>query len=301
MGFFKAHYVVLAFCVLLSACSMPRLGYQNLDRLVRWKIDDYVSLNRDQKRWFAAEVQAQHAWHCHKDLPRYRPLLVALRDELLSERPDPNRVHAQLPLWKSEVDRTLERLAPSAAEFLGQLEALQVSSLFSKLDERQQELHEEYVAPDAQSQITERSERMQKRLKHWLGQLNSEQIILVDQWADQPAGRNALWVANRQHWQQALQDKIDQHDAAELPSQLTTLFTEPQRFWLEPYREQRPAAERQMIQMVTDVMVAADAKQKSRMQRRIDGLLGDLDSVRCPALPDLPEPSAVLDIATNGV
>lgn len=279
---------------LLVACSMPRLGYQNIDHLIRWKVDDYVSLTREQRRWLNAEVQAQHAWHCHLDLPRYRPLVIAARDMVLEERPDPDRLHAQLPVWKNEIDLTLHRMLPGIVELLRQLDAEQLEQLSSELSKRQAELHERYVAPDKDRQIAERSERMQKRLERWLGRLDTNQVQRIDRWADQPSDRNALWLDNRQHWQDALHRSLQRRQTPEFSSDIAALLMQPQQFWLAPYREQQPAVADATIQMLNDVMLLARAPQREHLHQKVDSLLRDLDHVRCPPLPVGAPPSATV-------
>ncbi|QJD57767.1 hypothetical protein HG264_02000 [Pseudomonas sp. gcc21] len=291
--------VTLVLSTFLAGCSMPRLGYQNIDHVIRWKLDDYVSLSREQRVWLNMQVKKQHAWHCHLDLPRYRPLLIKARDELVSDQPDPAWLQAQLPEWKSEIDRTLHRLLPVAVSLLRQLDAEQIDYLFSKLNEKQAELHERYVEPDATTRIMERSERMQKRLERWLGRLDQAQVERIDQWAAQPAERNALWLANRQHWQNVLRDTLQRRDADEFPAQLGRLFIEPQTVWLPSYREQQPAATKSTIEMLVNVLDIAQPGQRKLLQRRIDDLLRDLERIRCPSLPESALVPAIANLETT--
>ncbi|WP_150303442.1 DUF6279 family lipoprotein [Pseudomonas saliphila] len=297
MGLFTIHLLArllltVALSALLVACSMPRLGYQNIDHLIRWKVNDYVSLTREQRRWLNAEVQAQHAWHCHLDLPRYRPLLMAARDAVLEEQPDPESLRAQLPAWKNEIDLTLQRMLPGIVELLRQLNAEQLEQLSSELSKKQAELRERYVEPDERSQIAERSERMQKRLERWLGRLNPAQTQRIDQWADQPSDRNALWLANRQHWQNVLHERLQARQAPDFPSDMAALLLQPQQFWLAPYREQQPAVTDATIRMLSDVMLQTRAPQREHLRRQVDSLLRELERVRCPSLPEGMPPSA---------
>lgn len=291
MELFTAHFMVRVFvtaCLsaLLAACSMPRLGYQNIDHLIRWKVDDYVSLTRDQRRWLNAEVQAQHALHCQLDLPRYRSRLIEVRENVLGDQPDPEWLLAQLPIWKAEIDLTLHRMLPGIVELLRQLDAKQLDQLFSELSKRQAELHERYVEPDESIQVAERSERMQQRLERWLGRLEPAQTRRIDQWADQPSERNALWLDNRRHWQNALHEALQARHAAEFPTEMARLLVQPQEFWIEPYREQQPAVTSATIQMLADVMFLAHAPQREHLHRQVDDLLRDLERVRCPTLPE---------------
>ena len=40
--------------LMLAACSRLELAYRNLDRLIPWRLDDYLSLDRAQRDWLDA-------------------------------------------------------------------------------------------------------------------------------------------------------------------------------------------------------------------------------------------------------
>ena len=69
---------------LLTACSRLDLAYRNLDRLIPWKLGDYVALNSEQKAWLKPQLQEHLSWHCSVELPRYVDWLERSRQALSS-------------------------------------------------------------------------------------------------------------------------------------------------------------------------------------------------------------------------
>lgn len=276
----------IALCAVVAACSMPRLGYQNIDHLIRWKANDYVSLNRQQSRLLKSEIRAQHAWHCHLDLPRYRPLMITARQAMLNDALTAEDIYLQAGLWKDEIGRTATRVIPGAVEISRTLDSEQIEELFGHLDRANDELHERYLAPDEEQQISERSARMQKKLEQWLGRLNEHQTQRIEQWAIQPADRNALWLQNRQHWQQALRQALDTRYASHFPDELARLLMQPQSHWLPLYRAQQAQVTEDTIAMLLGVLASGTPEQRNHLRGAIDDLLGDLEKVRCPSLPE---------------
>lgn len=293
--------LMIALFAFLAGCSMPRLGYQNIDHLIRWKINDYVSLNRQQSRLFKSEIKAQHAWHCHLDLPRYRPLLISAREALLNDALKAKDIHMHAGHWKDEFERTLLRATPGAVDILRTLDSDQIEELFTQLSRAHNELYERYVAPDEQEQINERSERMRKRLERWLGRLDQDQTQRIERWAIQPADRNALWLENRQHWQQAFRQTLAERDRPHFPDELARLLMQPQSLWLPRYRDQQTLITEATIDMILEVMAIANPQQKEHLGRTLDDLLKDLERVRCPRLPENEPPLAMADSNLSSV
>ena len=94
-------------CLLVSAsgCSV-KMAYNNLDRLVRWGVSDYVSLDAAQKDYLQAEVKKLLLWHRSNHLPLYSDYMFGLADQLSDGVSDAQiaAIFDQLMLWGDEVE-----------------------------------------------------------------------------------------------------------------------------------------------------------------------------------------------------
>ena len=73
----------LSWCLIvltLSSCSATQFIYNRVDILVRWYLDDYVSLDREQQARFDGRLEALLEWHRREELPAY----VVLLDDALT-------------------------------------------------------------------------------------------------------------------------------------------------------------------------------------------------------------------------
>jgi hypothetical protein len=67
---------VLFLVVLLSACNMARLGYNNGETISYFWLNSYVGFDADQKPWIKKEIGNLFAWHRRTQLPDYIGLLT---------------------------------------------------------------------------------------------------------------------------------------------------------------------------------------------------------------------------------
>ena len=62
----KSHHKIFILLILISVlagCSSIKLGYRFLDNAIRWKINDYVSLNAEQGVAVKKDINQFHRWH----------------------------------------------------------------------------------------------------------------------------------------------------------------------------------------------------------------------------------------------
>ena len=64
---------------LVSGCSATQFIYNRVDIVIRWYLDDYVSLSRNQQAQFDERLDDLLSWHRQEELPSY----VTLLDETL--------------------------------------------------------------------------------------------------------------------------------------------------------------------------------------------------------------------------
>ena len=107
--------LVLIFAGSASGCGV-KLAYNNLDRLVRWSMDDYMKLDPVQEAYFRSELDALLYWHRTTQLPIYaqamRKLDVDLVDGVTVE---------ELFVFRQEVETWWQRIAEASLPLSTQL------------------------------------------------------------------------------------------------------------------------------------------------------------------------------------
>ena len=276
--------LAVAVLLLLSACSRVNLAYQHLDTLIPWMLDDYLDMSASQQSRVKAQLREHQAWHCHTQLPVYLDGLERLQREAREPRVESQTLRAHYRNMQHAIGVIAERISPSAIELLGDLDARQLDYLRSTLEEKHQELHEEFVEPPLPRQIRDRAERMQERIEHWSGPLDAAQRQRILQWAHALGEQNHRWLDNRRHWQALLIEALEQRQQADFPTRLSSLIQQPQAFWTEPYRASLAHNEEATLGLISDLHAMASAAQRNRLDRRLQDLRDDLSSLKC--LPD---------------
>lgn len=274
--------LVLFLCLCaLTSCSSTRLAYSNLNWLISWKTGDYIPLTSTQKNWLSTRVDEHLDWHCSIEIPDYRSLLANLQTTLALDDLQASSLIDQIPQFEPAVDRVLLEIAPTMAELFQQLDDSQVAALEANLAEQHQEMQEKFVAPDSKTQAEERSERLEKRLRRWLGRLNESQRQRIASWSVDMEGQNQLWLDNRQHWQQQLLATLQSRSEPGFTAQITDLLIERERYWMTAFKEQTEINSRRGAAMLADVINLASDKQLTRMREQFAALDQDLQQMQC--------------------
>lgn len=201
--------LVLCSCLLLSACSSTKLAYNNADWLIAWKVQNYIPLNRVQESDLKAALDGHLQWHCQTQLPEYVDWLKALTDTVADRDFRRERLAEHFNELVTFLMRLGSEATPTATRILASLDEEQIDALFENLEEKNQELREEYLEPPLPEQITKRADRLEERLDRWFGRLNPEQRDAIEHWAQQRSDQNRVWLEGRDHWQEGLKQALD--------------------------------------------------------------------------------------------
>jgi hypothetical protein len=273
--------LLAASIMLLTACSATRLAYNNLDWLIRWKVGDYVSLDRDQKQWLSSRIKGHLDWHCRSELPQYLPLLDDLGANLYTKNLDASVLMQELPNVEASADRLIREITPTIIGLIRQLDAQQVRELNENLQEKQNEMSEKYLVPDLLTQDRDRIERAQERLEDWLGPLNEPQQIRLALWSAELQGHNQIWLQNRQAWQSAFVDTVSRRDQPAFAQQMTDLMMDRERYWTADFKRIATTNTERGALLVADLMRLSSSKQQRHLSKRLDGIRADIQALQC--------------------
>lgn len=274
--------LLLILSVLLGACSSVSLAYRNLDWLIPWRLNDYLTLSSEQKAWLKPRIQAHLAWHCSTELPHTLDLLQQARTLLQHPgAPEPEQFTAQLGEFDAALKRIAVQVAPTAIGLLQGLNPKQVAELQAAIDEDNQEDRQDFLEPDLAVQITERAERMEERLRPWFGRLSEAQQARILQWSTGLGEQNRIWLENRQQWQQAFMQAVNARRSDDFSARMTRLLQDREAFYTDAYRAAYPNTRAALAELFSDLLGSADAKQRERLDHRLRDLHRDLAAQAC--------------------
>lgn len=182
-----------------SGCSV-QLAYNNLDRLARWSMSDYIDMTSDQRAYFDAAFEDLWVWHRGEHLPQYAAFLESVAGRFAdgTSEAEMQQVVDQVVVWAEEVQA---RALPASAEMLASLSDTQVVELAATLEERNREIAEPELdvsmARIRQLWVEEFSERFSR----FSGNLTSVQQAYLRGQAERYQPERVLWAEYRRRWQ----------------------------------------------------------------------------------------------------
>ncbi len=272
---------------MIIACS-PRVLYPNLDWLIPWYVDDYVSLDRSQSSQVSARLAHQLDWHCRTQLPQYAGFIREIRRDV--EIDGQALTLERLAVYNDRLTRhwyiLLEQITPDIIDILVSATDEQISELFENLERKNREMESKFVEPPPQEVNRTRQKRMQKRLSYWFSHLTGSQKQAVAKWSAQLEPIAADWIAHRRRVQHAAKHLAEHRDnSVKFKTEFFDLLTNSRKLRTENYQEKIDINTERTLALLAELSNTLSPTQKTHFSNRLQSLVTDLDRLSCdPAL-----------------
>ncbi|AFK70972.1 hypothetical protein YSA_07771 [Pseudomonas putida ND6] len=277
----KALLIAIGFALALAACSRIDLAYRNLDRLVPWSLSDYLDMNREQRALLDDRLREHLAWHCKTQLPGYLDWLDRLRELVADDQVTDQALQQSTREVREAIGRVAEEITPSATELLRGMSDDQVAQMREAFRDDISERQKQYVDTPLPKQMARRSERMEKRLTPWFGELTAVQKQRIQTWSQALGDQNREWIANRAHWQQQLLLAMNQRNDSSFEPRLATLLQRKESLWTPEYRAAYQNAEQQARSLLVDLVRQSTPQQRRFLQERLSKVRTHLSEMKC--------------------
>ena len=278
---FKPLLIAVAFALALAACSRIDLAYRNLDRLVPWSLGDYLDMNRDQKVLLDERLKQHLAWHCKTQLPSYLDWLDRVRTMVAEDQVTDQALQQRTREARAAIGRVAEEITPSATELLRGMSDAQVAEMRQAFRDDISERQKKYVDTPLPKQIARRTERMEKRLTPWLGELSAAQRLRVQAWSQALGDQNRQWIANRAHWQAQFSAAMEQRRSDTFEPRLEQLFKHRERLWTPEYRIAYQRTEQEARSLLVDLMAQSSEQQRQHLQGKLAQVRENFSQLKC--------------------
>ncbi|MEZ5536259.1 MAG: DUF6279 family lipoprotein [Thiolinea sp.] len=271
--------MLLLIALTLSACSSTRMGYRFFDELVRWKVDDFVTLDTAQQNQLNTTLDAFLAWHQREQLPVY----VQFLERQIALLQQPGITPAQLQGSAQQLTELLRistrELAPETAALLQTLSDEQVSELLDNYDKNARKYERERILPDQAERLADREDRMRKLLNKWIGTLTGQQTARVGQWAGQLSFATQARLEQRQRFRAYLQQLLAARQQPQLQAMLQQVMVYPERQYTPAYRRYSDVNRQQTLQMLADIHASLTAEQKNKLLAKLKQYQADFQKL----------------------
>jgi len=277
----KAFITLLMALFVLGGCTRIGLAYRNLDVIIPWSLNDYLGMNSTQKGWLSGRLKEHLSWHCSTQLPGYLTWLDRLEEMVKTNQVTEPELRARTEEAKQAIAQISRQITPSAVELLAQLDDKQVAEMQETFAKDRRKHEDEYLKQPLDKQISERAERMEKRLSPWLGSLSTAQKQRVQSWSASLGEQNRAWLDNRSHWQTLFVSTVQNRQASDFPEKIAKLLQDRETFWTPQYRVAYDQTEKAAISLLVDLMAQSTPEQRQQLLEKIDSTRKDFTDLSC--------------------
>ncbi len=275
---------LLTLCTLSWGCTV-KFAYNNIDRLVRWQVADYVALDDAQAAYLDAELARLLYWHRSAHLSLYAQRAEQFANDLdeTLRKEDLQRLFDDAIAWADEVE---DRSMPMVIELMASLSQEQVAGLPEAFARSNAEFAEDELAMTLSEAQSKWRERVEDGMKYFAGRLSRAQRDYIATQSVRYQPEFVLWAAYRERWQAALlQALANRQDVDAFAANYRRLVAERERFWGDDFARANRANEALSLEVLHGLLTALDDRQTVRFQERLLALAEDFRELASAAEP----------------
>jgi len=276
-----------------TGCGV-KLGYNNIDRLVRWSVDDYLDLDPLQETYFRTQLDTLLYWHRTSELPVYareiRKLDAALADGATVE---------ELFVFREEVEgwwrRVLEASLPLSTE-------LMYSATDAQLDRFAVQFEKDvvkYTKPYTKLSPEERRRRWARDVRDYFeyltGNLNNEQKQVIELASAQLLIDDLIWADYRRRYGAALVALVRQRDSfVEFSHAFRDMTFNRERWYGDEYTAALAANQGLYRDITIAILNSLTQEQRRQLSKNLLDVAKDFDELSLDAPASAPAESCLI-------
>jgi hypothetical protein len=275
----SAYLAVAATALLLAACSIGRLAYNNASPVVTYMVDDYFDLSGDQEDWVRQRFGRLQAWHRASELPTYER---DLKDAIARvERPlsveDARWVYATL---RGYYNRIVEHALPDAADLLLQLDAEQARRFEERFARESARIERETAKGPSEAREKRRTAKMIDQIENYTGRLSQEQRDLVAGRVHFMTDVAELRLADRRQRQEIVAALVrSKPSKPEMIQGLRRALVQTDSWRRPEYVAAMKQRDEQLYELLVVLSATWTPEQRAHVQKKLRGYLGDVSAL----------------------
>ena len=274
--------------LLLTGCTVSAT-YNNLDRLARWQIADYVDFDDRQDAYFRAELDRVLYWHRVSELPVYAERLDQLAREINQEFTEPT-LEAMILDVRTWAERIEAEAMSMTIELMLSLTDAQVAELPARLEKANAEFAEDELDIDLSEVRDNWADSMVDGAKYFMGSLTREQRDYVQAQSLRYQPEQVMWVDYRRRWQAAFLEALaGRREATAFETRYRLLVKERESFWSPEFTRVSKSNDALRRDVTLMLLRTANDQQRERMTERLSGFSEDFRELTAEA--EIPGPS----------
>ena len=239
-------------------------------------MDDYVELSRAQEKVFQQRLRPVLDWHRREELALYAALLQQIEADSAAPL-DADRVREWSRQLLLALERIETRLWPLIHEIGADLDQAQMAGLLENIQARQRELEEEYLTRSDEEYAEDNFDRLSENLRDFLGPLSAAQEDQIARATQAMRRLDQAWLEERRLWLKTLQRLSAREPGWQ--AALRAAWAQRKERRTPRYHAHRRHNMDIIHALVAAVLNARDERQDRHLQRELDSLRDDLQTL----------------------
>lgn len=185
-----------------GGCSVKFI-YNNLDRVARMGVGEYLDMTPQQREYFAVEFARVHRWHRQTQLPVYAELLESIPPLLAdgAQREELRNLELQMRGW---AEAAIEQALPMTLQILRTMTDAQLADLPDRLERSNREIAAPELDRELDAVQAQWAEEVEDAFKRFAGRLTMAQRAYLAAQSVSYIPERELWAEYRRRWQAEL-------------------------------------------------------------------------------------------------
>ena len=279
--------LVLVMTGLTSGCGV-KLAYNNLDRLIKWSMDDYMDLDPAQQAYFRAELDALLYWHRTTQLPLYAQAMRELDVQLAK-----GATVEELFVFRTEVEtwwlRILEQSLPLSTQLLYSATDAQLDQFAVQYEKDVKKYVKPYDKLSPETRRAKWAREFREYFEYFTGHLNNEQKQLIVTQSQRFVPDDQSWADYRRRYGVAMIALVrERQPYVEFSRAFRDMTFARERWYGEEYSAALAANQDLYRDLTIALLDSLTSEQRRELSKNLQGVAKDFDELALDAPPVAP-------------
>ncbi|KUJ71494.1 hypothetical protein AVO41_08195 [Thiomicrospira sp. WB1] len=241
--------------------------YNQLDWLLPWYIDDYVSIETHQQDQLDHRIERLITWHRTQQLPLYASLVKKLNHQI-HDPTSPEQIESLLNELDALIDAIYLGIGEHLAPLLTTLSHEQKDDFIQNLTQRNIDYGEEYVNIGEAAARSMGAEKMTEMYDEWLGDVTQDQEAMIEDFTQSTDWMSPELLRAKQQWTEAMASTLKTLNSDQ-DQQLVALFDDRKRFWTQRLNQQFESNRSLLAQHLALIVASLTPEQQAHLSSRL--------------------------------
>lgn len=271
--------------VSMTACS-TKLAYNNLDWIVSWYVDDYVTLTSTQEKQLDSSIESLLLWHRKTELQNYVVQIKYIKIDLnngIKHSTVKNYINALKQFW----DAILLKAEPDVMRLAYSLSDKQVTKLLAEIEQQNLKKINDFHNRSEKDRLKARFERIEEQIIEFTGPLDRQQKKLLTQLNGSLLSAFEQRLQFRRNWAKSIaaayqlrqQKHNNESDRVQFEQALRPALINTNSLRSEKYLAIFEHNQAKWVEFLPQLISSLNAKQLSSVQSKLDDIITDIQGL----------------------